>query len=267
MTWRRLFGNPQQLLFRGTQHLSPGTQVRGSLSFTPSLPVAVIWSARPGDIWSHRARATFLSTSTVHAAHVHSSNTLKLNEGAELSTKLGDVLRLLQYGEPSGITHDEVLRIFNYMHNRLIGKARGGEFGYTVYDEEGGELDEQDLLLSFSSPRTLISEVKDDFEYDWAERLQTIDRVLADTFVFADAPTVQKVAQRLGYDALTYQDVFQGGESASKELLHRDVVELPGVDEEWDEIEGEYVPSHVTVRPLNAPVQYVWSLPAEALIS
>lgn len=248
--------------FRGTQKRDPSVGVRRILSFTPSLGAALVYSARPSDVWANRPKATFLPTSTVYAAYIHSKRPLRLSESLQVS--MGDVVRSLDYGKPNGITGDEVKRIFNYLHNRLTGRASGGEFGYKVFDEDGDLMDENDLDLSFFDPITLISEVREDFEWNGKKH---IDRVFADAFIFADAPAVQRVALRLGYDILIYPDVFAGGEYATPQLLGVEVFKLDGVSKKWDEIENEFVPSHETARCLDPEkLEYLWGVSSEKIV-
>jgi hypothetical protein len=236
-----------ETVYRGTQRESI-TGVRKGLSFTPSLPVAVIWSARPSDVWSNR-RTQFLPTSTIHVAEVDVRQPLVLGDHNSLG--LDDVLQLLDFGTEGGISEDEVRKIYNYMHNRIIGKAEGGEFAYVVLDEDGNPRDEDEVPWSFTRPETLISLARDDWDND--PSLATAAQLQADAFIFADAPTVQKVAARLGHDAIVYQDVFAGGKSASKELFGVPVEALDGVKMRYD-LDNKLVPTHWTLRPLDAGV-------------
>lgn len=257
-----------QAVYRGTQRREiKGARTGQSWAF--SLPVAVIWSAVPGDPWAHSKevrRAHFISTSTIHIGQADVRNALNLGG---IYTSLAEVLRKLEWGSPEGITDEEVLRVFNYMHNRLIGKAKGGEFVYQVLDEYGDPRDESEIPLSFLMPMTLISEARDEWDaaYDRAEAMELAARVVADTFIFADAPRVQMAAKRLGYDALTYHDVFQGGESAAEELLGRDVEDLEGIEQDYD-LEDNWVPIHDTLRPLGDDViTDVVAVPTEEVLA
>lgn len=247
-------GGTPVLFFRGTQTAKTERTVRGLLSYTPSLAVAIIYSARPGDAWGQR-KPEFLRTSTVHAAYLEVGKTLVLNDHG-LTIGLGDVLRKLEYGN-DGIADDEVLKIYNYLHNRLIGKAEGGKFAYNVVDEDGEPLDEGDVPFSLRDPQTLISLARDDFDYS----LEAADSVEADTFIFTDAPAVQRAAKKLGYDAVSYNDAFIGGKEAAEHLLGRNVLELEGITEMQD-VEGEWIPSHFSVRPLSVDsVREEWTRP------
>lgn len=236
------------MLYRGTQ--KPDAKgVRGAASYTPSLPVALIWSAVPGDMWARRP-ANFLPTSTIHFASLatDADKVLRLSDSNHES--FSEVLGLLKYGEPSGIDQDGVLKILQYMHNRIIGKAKGGEFRYIVLDEDGYPQDESDLPLSFTNPMTLIGELKDAFEFDGRHFLVShANRLTADTFIFADAPAVQRAALKLGYQAISYPDLFVGGETAAKQLLDMEVEDLQGVQIQRD-IDSDDVPTHETIRPL-----------------
>lgn len=233
-----------QTLYRGTQR--PEIEgVRKGLSYTPSLPAAVIWSSMPPDAWGRREPA-FLPTSTIHEAQiVRGGKVLQLAEDSYVSFQR--ILLLFGYGRRNGISKDEAIKILLYMHNRVIGKARGGEFLYKLVDEDGEERDDRHLPLSFSSPMTLISEFKDEFEGD-----DTITgRLAADVFIFSDAPAVQREAVRQGYDILSYRDVFQGAEGASEKLLGIPAEDLHGVETEYD-LNRDRVCVHETYRPLTA---------------
>lgn len=248
------------LLYRGSQRLDDRT-VRGVPSYTPSIDVALVWSAVPGDAWSRRP-PSFLPTSNVQAVDMEIARPLVLDEhGSHVS--LSQVLDRLRHGEPGGITDEEVSRLLRWMHRRAIGVVPGGDFRYIVRDEEGEPIDPDDVEFSLVDPQTLLSQAQQDWEY--GDR--TVPAVEADAYVFADAPTVQKVAGRLGFDAIVYRDVFQGGKSASPALLGVDVLDLDGVEEELD-LDLEYVPTHLTVRPLaGAVVREVWRKPSAEVLS
>jgi len=239
-----------ETVYRGTQR--PTLEgVRKGASFAYSLPVAVIWSARPGDIWLN-IKTQFLSTSTVHTVQIDPHNPLKLSNKSY--TYLGSVLRALGLTDDDfadDATSSEVAKVYNYLHNRLIGKAKGGEFLYRVFDEEGERRHEDEVPLSFRHPQSLITLARDDWDYE--PSLDTADQLQADTYIFADAPAIQRIAIRRGYDALIYPDVFQGGKSASEELLGCPVDRLEGIEMDLD-LEREEVPVHWTFRPLDERV-------------
>lgn len=257
-----------RLLYRGTKSDDSTLTRFKQLSFTPSLGAALIYSAVPGDPFATTKAlevAHFVPGSTVHAAHVEDTPTLVISEG--LTTSMGDVLRLLRYGQPEGMTVKEALRVFNYMHNRLMGTAPGDPFKFIVYDESGDEMEDADVPFSIRNPQSLISMQREDFKYDGGD-LMYADAVVADAFIFADAPAVALVASRLGYRALCYGDVFGGGQYAVDELFgpEFDVNDLDGIDAQMD-VEGSYLPSHDTIRPLaGAVIQYVWSRPSAEVV-
>lgn len=142
---------------------------------------------------------------------------------------------------------EEVRKVFSYLHNRIFGKARGGEFRYLVRDEEGEERGEDEVPFSLLRPESLLSEAREDFRYDPS----VVDRVFVDSFALADAPAVQRAALAAGYDAIVYRDVFEGGRGAAEVLLGKDVLDLDGVEEDED-LSGEMVPTHLTIRPLDS---------------
>ena len=252
--------NGPVLMYRGTQGTSSEATVRKSLSFTPCLEAATIYSAMPGDIWAHR-EPRFLETSTVHAAHIDAASVLRLGNG-ELYANMGEVLRALSYGEPQGIQRDEVKRIYNYLHNRLLGRVSGGEFKYQVFDEEGERLDPEDddlVPFSISNPQTIFSVFREEMEFSREnEILERASGLVADTFIFADAPAVSRVAQRLGFRGISYMDLFEGAEHAAPVLLGREAESIECVEMRLD-LESEWQFCHETLRPLpGASVEYIW---------
>lgn len=252
-------------VYRGTQRADLGGVLKSG-SWTYSLPVAMIWSARPGDVWASSAARrdpAFLPTSTIHIAETSARRTLTLSTTPH--TSFSSILKLLQYGKRDGITEDEARRVLNYLHNRLVGRAKGiSEFGYRVTDEDGDLLDPQDVPLSFRNPETLISMLRDD--WDEEPGLAMAERLQADAFVFADAPAVQKVAIRLGIEALIYVDVFEGGKYAAPILLGTPAEKLSGVKYGYD-IEHKRVLDHETFRALtDSALSNVRSVPVSVLL-
>jgi len=210
------------LLYRGTQQLDPGG-ARRSPSYTPSLGAAIIWSAKPGDVWS-QTKATVLPTSTIHVDRLITDKILTLS--TESFESFLQILRDLKYGKRRGITDDEALRVLNYLHNQIIGRAKGGQFLYHVHG-----IREEDVPFSLVMPMSAVSELRDEMDMglEAEDFMAEADRLEADTFIFADAPAVQKVALRLGYKVLHYPDLFAGGEFAAPEVLGVKAEELKGV--------------------------------------
>lgn len=234
----------ETLLYRGTQ-TSQDKTVRGASSWTPSLPVAIIWSARPGQLGDS---AEFLESSTVHVGRLRAgAKTLQLCAHSNVCS-FAEVLQALRYREDGGIPEEEATKILNYLHNRETGRVRGGEFAYRVIDEDGEEVTEADIPFSIRSPVTRVSEFRDGDWYD--DPQEAAGRLEADAFIFADAPAVLRAARSLGYDAIRYLDVFDGGTWAAPELLGVEVDELDGVEMDSD-LEYEEVPVHETIRPLS----------------
>lgn len=231
---RDAHGDPL-LLYRGTQRRAIGG-VRGTLSFTSSLGIAAIWSAMPGD------NMRFTAESSVHVAHL--AIDLPLVYAHRNHIDLSVILVDLGFGNRNGITVEEVRRIFNYFINRLSGKAQGGPFAFRVTDDDedvwGADGDDVDKR------RTLIS-CRDEFARH--PTISNAERIAADTFVFADAPVVQEVARRLGFDGIVYEDVIST--RPFRRLLGRDARNVEGVEFNTD-ITDTMVPTHLTYRPLDA---------------
>lgn len=244
----------KQLLYRGTQGPSPEESVRKSLSFTPCMAVATVYSARPANPWVNVMEAEFLPSSTVHAAVIASRRMLKWPWTA---MAFDDVLQTLKYGERDGITEAEAIRVLNYMHNRILGRAAGGEFKYVVLDEflERYEEDEEPWGLL----QTGVDYFRSEFKYD--PTVEVARRLQADTYVFADAPVIEVVARRLGFDSMSYEDVFSA-DDAVEDLLGVDIEQISCVTER-DDVAEDWVPTHETVRPFaGTPIDYQWSRPA-----
>lgn len=214
-------------------------------------------------MYSRQTKATFKpGLSTVQAVKLQASPVLIITES--LSCSMGDVFRALDYGKPNGLSFEEATRIFNYLHNRLIGKTKGGSFDYAVVDTEGEEMSEDDVPFSLTSPETLISMIRNDF-VDSDGDIDFADCVSADTFIFADAPSFQKAAMRLGYRSTLYHDVFQGGKSASQDLFGVPVERLDNIFMDYD-LNMKRVPSHLSLRPLEgATMEILWSRLGEDL--
>lgn len=259
-------------LYRGTQR----PDIKGwqkLTSWTPSLPVAVIYSALPSDIFRGRGKAEFLEGSTVHMADLKEDAKILELCGGYHDCAWSHLMESLDFGKPEGITKEEAKRVLNYLHNRLIGKALGGEFNYKVYEVfEDADWEEMDMMAEVDWLRgeTLVSHFRD-FEIEEGNVLGGVTmQLVADTFIFADAPMVRKVAKRLGYDALMYQDVFGGGPSAAKDLLGcEDIEDVPGISMEWDNLsdEEDAIATHDTVRPLHdETLTNLRSVPVEELL-
>jgi hypothetical protein len=180
------------------------------------------------------------------------------------------VLRDLKFGQPEGISRDEVVRIYNYLHNRTLGRTPGGTFKYQVFDDEGTLLDLEDddvVPFSISRPQTIFSVFRESFDFSRDnEILVEASGLVADAFVFADTPAVVRAAQRLGFRGISYMDVFEGAEAAAPVLLLCEAEDIDCI-EELQDLEGDLVLCHETLRPLpGAEVSYVWHRPAASLM-
>lgn len=247
-------------LYRGTQ--LPEVKGRHKLtSWTPSLPVAVIYSARPADIFGGRWDPEFLEGSTIHMADLKAdAKILQLCKGYH-DCSWQTLMESLDYGKPNGITRAEAKRVLHYLHNRLTGKAPGGDFNYKVLDLETEPIEGERLdmmeTVDWLHGESLITYFRDlEFE-EFSPTGGVTLQLVADTFIFADAPKVRTVAKRLGYDALQYDDLFVGGDSAAEKLLGCEEIEdVPGIRMEWDTVseDEDLVPTQVTIRPLHQGV-------------
>lgn len=202
----------------------------------------------------------FVPDSTVSAATIHATKTL---DWMWTSMSLRDVMQQLRFGKEDGITEEEVRRVLNYMQNRALGKVSAGEFQYKVFDEDGEAYSDWDDK-PWDILTTGIAYIRDEWDDDPSE--DVAGRLAADTFVFVDAPIVQKVAERLGVQAIRYLDVFGGAESALEDLLKVEPQDVACLEEDLD-LEDDEVWCHETLRPLTgAQVEYVWQGPAQAVL-
>lgn len=256
-------GQPE-ILYRGVQHprhihpSAPRPRRRGQsklpamfrspraravASYTPLASVAAIYSMHPSDTWGEHP-PSFVQTSTVQPAFVRARKPLRMHT---LSATFGDILRALRYGEPNGITDDEVLKMLNYLHNREVGAVSGGDLLYKIVDEDDEEVEDDwgDLLYG----RTKIQNLRDDIEMNPDSTLELADRLHAETYAFCDAPAVKRAAERLGYDAIVHTDPFHPGE-ASRILFDKEGEELAGVGDEWN-LDNDEVVTIDTIRPFS----------------
>lgn len=223
-------------------------QTRLLSSYTPLATAAAIYSGKSGDIFG-QSPPELRRTSTVQPAFVRARKPLSI---PHIYTTFGDVLRELHYGEPDGITDEEVKLVLNYLHNRVVGATgeyAGGGVDYKILDEDGEEVEADlgDLLHS----RTQVLNLRD--EIGWAnsteEVLELADTLHAPTYVFADSPTAKRVAERLGYDAFVYSDLFSPGESAEM-LFGKSGEDLEGIEQDWG-LEDQEILGIQTVRPFS----------------
>lgn len=241
-------------LYRGTQRKTPVGLQKVS-SWTPSLAVAVVYSAQPGDAWSSRgSSAEFRSTSTVHMAELRDGAKVLALCGGENDCSFLRMMEQLEFGKPNGMTHEEGILILRLLHIRYIREVgwSGGPFNFIVLDDDGEPMDHsENVPFDIRRPQTLISWVVID-GFDDDPRAMAGNFIL-DTFALADIAIVRNIVRRLGYDALSYDDVFLGGKSAAPQLLGCQVGELDGVRTGWD-LNSDRIPLHETVRPLNKDV-------------
>lgn len=258
---RTLRRNAETLYFRGSQGRDPAQTRLTQLSFTPCLGAALVYSAVPADAWSSSktlSKTHFVPDSTVSAATIRSAKTL---DWMWLSMSLGDVLRSLRFGKENGITEEEVRRVLNYLDKRAVGRVAAGEFKYKIFDEDGEAYERGEEPWALLS--TGIGYIRD--EWDGDPSIGVVERLAADTFVFVDTPLIQKVAERLGFQAVRYIDAFTGAKYAFRDLLKIEPEDVECLEEEMD-LEDDYIWSHETLRPLTgADVEYVWQGPAQAV--
>lgn len=228
-------------VYRGTQRPDLGG-IRRGLSFATSRIVAATYAARPGTSYSDTA---FVSGSTFHRAR-YVGRVLCLGRRAVMD--LDEVLKALGYGEANGIVDEEVMRILWYLHNRSTGKAKGGDVAMAVFDEDGEEQSEEDMDIGLFSSSSMAKAFSD--WWDFSPSIEMAARFRASTYGFVDAPSVQLAARRLGYDAVLYTDLFEGGEQAVQELFGCDITEAEGIGS-GRTIDGDSVPIHATLRVLD----------------
>jgi hypothetical protein len=235
--------------YRGTQEDTWTRSVRGHSSWTPCLAVAVVYSARPGALG-----ARFLPTSTVFSADLVFERPLELAR----DTTLRDIMSALRFGDSGGMTLREVRQTLMYLHKRHVGLAPGGQFSSIVLDEDG-EAVEQEHVLFLGRTQSHIRDFWEELEGESTpDQLSMGGLFIADAFVFADAPAVQEAAIRAGYDAIVYDDVFGGAETALEALtgIKPEQVDCLSLEEDpfsyWKDWRDEHDESwyHQSARPL-----------------
>jgi FKBP-type peptidyl-prolyl cis-trans isomerase 2 len=248
-----------ELVYRGAQTSDMERSRLGTLSFTPCLGAAIIWSSNPGgSVFSSSYKGPhFVDGSTVWAVNITSPRPLVLG-GGQIFSSLQQLLEDLGQNEPNGITDDELDKLLLHLHKRATGRLKMVQFEYRMLDEDGEVLDEtEELGLSFRNPQTFFSACRDGM-YDDYSLLEV------DTFAFADSKLVQQIAERLGYTSLDYLDTF-GGASASEKLMGIEPLDIDCI-EEVDDLDGDNIYAHETIRPLTgAEVEVVWQRPGAEL--
>jgi len=243
------------VLYRGTRR--PEVQGHQAVSsWTPSLGAALIWSAVPG-------RHTLEPGSTIHAAALPANaKVLDLTRWG-ISWNLRDLAEVL--GWPDRMTEEDGRKLLNHLHQRKLGRTKlSSAFQMKAYLPDGSEVEDEDLGFSVIMPETFASWLVDDLGDLDEVSLDDLGRFAADSFAFADSPTVRRLAQAQGYEAMAYLDVFSGGTRAAPDLLGLEIEDVPGVSLEHD-LDWDEHPAHVTVRPL-VPLVPLWSRPAHEVL-
>lgn len=250
--------DPGTIAFRGSQFQDFQRGVRGAPSFCPSLPVAMIWSSRP----SGHEPPQVLESSTVTKVVIRPKNILRIEPSWMSLDEFASILKK-DTPEEGGVSKEEFRKILNYLHNRTTGKASGGPFAIRVWDEDKEEVSEEDFPLSFSNPETLPSVARRMFDF---EGFEACDRVKVDVYALMDSPTAQTVCKRIGFDAVSYLDVFEGGARAARSIFAEEATSLSGVRETRD-LSGRRVLCHSTIRTLpGCEVSISWQRPTLDLI-
>lgn len=247
----------REVLYRGTRRIEVQGQQKVP-SWTPCLECALIWSSSPRTVLLER-------DSTVHAAQLPHGTTVLDVTSWGITWNLRDVLEKL--GSTDAFV-DDVKKLLWGLHKRRMGRTKlSPEFRMVVLDEDGSMLDDNEVVTDFSilDPDTVPRAFcRDFFEYD--PTMETASRFMADSFAFADSPTVQRLLTSRGYGAVRYLDAFEGARFATKKLFGVGPDELDGVHVA-DDIDLEEAFAHVTVRPFTL-LDPLWSRPSgEVLMS
>ena len=247
---------PASVFYRGTRR--PDVQGHQAVSsWTPSLGAALIWSSNPG------LRGALEPGSTIHAATLPAKTKVLDLTHWGISWSLRDLAEVL--GWPDGMTEEDGRKLLNHLHQRKLGRTKlSHEFQMKAYLPNGAEVEDEDLGFSLLMPETFASWILDDLEDLHGAALDDLVRFAADSFAFADSPTVRRLAQAQGYGAISYLDVFSGGTWASPKILDMEIEEVPGVSME-DDLEWDEHPAHVTMRPF-VPMTPLWSRPAAEVL-
>jgi hypothetical protein len=192
-----------------------------------------------------------------------------------------DFLKLLDY-EPwggKGITHEESLKVLNYLANRkkasesaiVPQKLKSFEgmpsFKYQVLEEGPDDEDSVDLSIYresfFTDPLNLFRTVWNDYEDEDEDTQKSLAMQLAvDTYALVETPAAVRALVKLGYDGVWHRDQF-AAKSATKTLLNKELADLKGVedgtdDDDFNYEEMSYEYGHMTLRPLRR--SQVWPL-------
>jgi len=253
-------------------------------SFTDSSEIASIYSSK-GGVYGEGA--------SVVPVYIDVKNPLVIKYG---SITLYDLLNLLGYWDGTGIGHDEVTKLLNYIIKRKRVADMGGflgiapkvpkgyhtfvgmpSFNFQIKQEEdtdayadnpieiedGGLFSQHTKLDTFRDLWDELSPwkgdyVTDDDSVDFLRRLSLLLNV--DTYALVETPAVKRALQKLGYDGVKHMDLF-GAEGAAKKALGKDLADVEGIQEgeedyDWDEMNYAY--GHWTLRPLDR--SQVWPL-------
>jgi len=197
-----------------------------------------------------------------------------------------------EYDSPQRITHEEVLKILNYLVNRKkaehgllrnpkISKAFAGmsSYDYALYgsgedndyydeDDEDDDEDSEYWKPGFSLSKLSIHQFRDDWEgeYNDEELKKMAMTLVVNTFALVETPMTKTVLKRLGYDGVVHMDHFTAS-SAAEALLDKPLEDVEGIEanddyemeEDLEEVDFEY--GHWTLRPLDR--SQVWPIMSE----
>ena len=266
-------GSPK-VFFRGQTAGAGELKARLTLdSFTDSSDVASIYSTSGGVVQDG---------SNVIPVYIDVKNPLKI---PHVSISFYDMLTYLGYWDETGITHEETVKMLNYLAKRKRASESGSMFGlpkslksfegmpsfkYQVKNEEDTDNyadfkldDEEDEQINFDELGGMEYQI-DTFRKLWADELEwqgaqsTYAKRLSllmnvDTFAMVETPAAKRALEKLGYDGVIHLDPFSA-EDAAQEALGKGMDDLVGVEEgeedlDWEDMSAEHV--HWTVRPLD----------------
>jgi 8-oxo-dGTP pyrophosphatase MutT (NUDIX family)/RimJ/RimL family protein N-acetyltransferase len=247
------------VLYRGTRRAGNPHGALSTRSYTDSSDIGSIYSGTPGP--SYKGGSKFGEGANVFPVHMVLKNPLDLTKhGPQMS--FGHYLRAMKYGKPNGMTHEEAVKVLNYLSKRHVKDMNmDGESSFKVnagmdpwnkvpYEDQSG-------FMHMSTP---LMQARDDFkdmETDTKSAFKHADNIRADTFAFVDAPRTPVVGKRLGYDGIIHRDIFQGVTEAAPNLLGKDPGEIQALSREYDHLAdpedhgADELQTHITYRPFD----------------
>jgi hypothetical protein len=268
---RKSDGTPKRF-YRGQKAGSGELQSRFVMdSFTDIPAVASVYSStKQGEV--------FREGSNVVAVFLAMKNPLVFEFSPSYFLVFYDLLTSLGYWSGKGITHEESVKILNFLAKRdavsqMLFVQPGLKsfegmpgFAYQLRDSSALEDDEIFVEWGLSFTQTPIQQFRDAWQNaeDDSEddRRQLSLLFAADTYALVETPAFKRALEKLGYDGVIYEDPITVPAHILQAVAGtEDIDELPGVmeaeeDDDWKDLNVSRI--IVTYRPLGR--EQVWFL-------